>query len=267
MAARIFFQIRSLCHVGQRAHIVSAFSVFMLTLVFGLVSSTHAAPPMQVETQPAAIPLSATVHPVPTAPQLAAPQPVPAVAAPGVFQSGQVGKDPAAGTGLLPVALVIGVAPYGDVFVDGDLVATATKRVRVFLDPGMHRVEVKHPLATAVTQDVFLVDQDAATEIRVRLAPTPATLRVTANKGFTASIDGRVVGRGERNRPVALTIPLNKWAGQATATVVLTATTGQIVRLPIQVTAGAELSQRVTFEGPIAAVVPISTQNAATMAW
>lgn len=177
-----------------------------------------------------------------------------------------VGKDPELTTGLLPVALVIRVAPFGDIYVDGERVATASMHTRVFRHPGQHRIEVRHPLAAAETRVVTLVDQDAATEVRIRLQPKPAQFVVTADEDFTASV-GDTLLQGRKGIATALFIPMNQWAGIATTEVVLTSKSGRTVRVPLSVRAGARLSQRVRF----ADAKPITRRPTATvdpaMAW
>lgn len=178
-----------------------------------------------------------------------------------------IGKDPELTTGLLPVALVIRVAPYGDIFVDGERVATASKSVRVFRHPGQHRIEVRHPLAAPQTRNVTLVDQDAATDVRFRLQPKPFQLVVTADEDFTARVDDTVL-RGRKGVATAMFIPMKKWAGFAKAEVVFTSKSGRTLRLPLAISAGAQLSQQVQF----ATAQPVTRRSAATtsdaaMAW
>ena len=180
--------------------------------------------------------------------------------------------------GLLPVTLLLRVAPYGTVFVDGQKVAANAKRVRVFVPPGQHSVVVTNPYALEHRQSIFVAYQEAPTDVLIRLLPKPASLVVDADLELTAFVGGQLIGTLTPADKKPLRIPMQEWTGNSVALIRFETRDGRQAQIPFRGAAGSQATLKIDFSKIPVAVAPLprakapsplpaAPRHASQMAW
>ena len=151
-------------------------------------------------------PSAARPAPAPPAPSPAAPAPPPPRAV-ALKEPPQSRVDPA--QPATPALLSIHVSPYAQrALLDGVEVARGEGRVTFSLTPGVrHRIQIEHACCFPFVKE-FAADEAVPAELKERLRPRPARLRVEGDPKALVYVDGKLVGTAGDSQRAPLQVPV-----------------------------------------------------------
>lgn len=161
----------------------------------------------------------------------------------GLLASAAAAQD-ARPHGLGEVSLT--VAPYGDVFVDGRLVAKNATKASVWVSPGIYDVEVRNPWSKPEHRRLLVPSTGA--DVVVRLEPLPALLVVVTNVDASVRVRGAEVGRSWTSELAPLSVHLAGWRARGSEWVVVERDGYQPVRVRAHLEAGTTTQVEVKLE-------------------
>ena len=170
----------------------------------------------------------------------------PAVTTPSVGGPAEGSSRNAARRAVAPVPLTVHVRPYAQrALLDGVEVASDEQRIVFSLSPGTHRIRIEHPCCEPYEREVAAASASQGGELKVPLAPRPATLRVAGDPATRVLVDGKLLGTaGESQRdPFRVKVPSdgpNPYEGEVD--LLLETPDGQAARAPVRIRAGQPMT-------------------------
>ena len=126
-----------------------------------------------------------------------------------------------------PGAVLIVPRPYADIFIDGAPVQTGAVQYLAHLPAGAHTIVMQHAGTAPQTVNVDIPAGGRAPDVRVRLQPLPAHLRVQNGQNAGVEVDGKLLGTAGMSLQNPFVLPLPRDAAgqpQYRATVEITLT-------------------------------------------
>jgi len=166
------------------------------------------APPPLSAPPPTPPPAAAAVGPRAALPAAPAPVPPPARSGAAAREPPVVARsDPAPSPA--PVTLSIHVSPYAQrALLDGVEVARGEGQVTFSLLPGVrHRIQIEHACCFPFVKD-FAADEAIPAELKERLRPRPARLRVEGDPKALVYVEGKLVGTAGDSQRSPLPVPV-----------------------------------------------------------
>ena len=118
----------------------------------------------------------------------------------------------AAPAALVPVPVT--VAPWADIYVDGEKVADSATQLELWLTPGEHEVLFLHPFALP-HKDRVVVEPAVPRTVNVKLSPRPARLLVFTEEDAIVDVDGTRVGTVSARQRAPLWVSLQSFTHAA----------------------------------------------------
>lgn len=109
---------------------------------------------------------------------------------------------------LKPGEVLIVPRPYADIYVDDQKVQTNAVQFLAQLAAGKHSVRLEHAGTVPQTLSVNIPEGGRAPDVRVRLQPLPAHLRVQNGQNAGVEVDGKLIGTADMSLQNPFLLPM-----------------------------------------------------------